>query len=260
MAAAAGWVRPVRLCSGVFVCLHWGRMPDAKPDSAKLDSAPPRAFTQGVGTVFQVVGVSLFVLSMLICCGSGLVSKSVAERHDLMQVGWSLGRVGGAPVFYSAQRAISLAVTLSVFFGLALAGIGLGLQAQNRLAPYAAVAVGILATVFWAVQAVFFVQKLPSVMLAIAGFALFGLFAGLTGLAVAALREMRRDPPPAGHEILPPEYKVPYSHLHQDPPEVRLARELEQRKQRLAVQQKELEMLEDRLRRKLDEHRPPGET
>jgi hypothetical protein len=38
-----------------------------------------------------------------------------------------------------------------------------------------------------------------------------------------------------------------------DPPEVRLAAELEQRRQRLAVQQKELEMLEEKLKRKLDE-------
>jgi hypothetical protein len=39
--------------------------------------------------------------------------------------------------------------------------------------------------------------------------------------------------------------------MHQDPPEVRLARELEQRRQRLAVQQKELELLEQKLRRKI---------
>jgi hypothetical protein len=78
------------------------------------------------------------------------------------------------------------------------------------------------------------------------------VFAVLAGFGVAALREMRRDPPPPGHEILPTDYKVPYSHLHQDPPEVRLARELEQRRERMAVQQKELEMLEERLKRKLE--------
>jgi hypothetical protein len=86
---------------------------------------------------------------------------------------------------------------------------------------------------------------------------LFGLFALLAAFAVAALREMRRDPPPVGHEILPADYQVPYSHMHQDPPEVRLARELGQRRERLAVQQKELEMLEERLKRKLDESGSP---
>jgi len=64
---------------------------------------------------------------------------------------------------------------------------------------------------------------------------------------------MRRTPPPADYEVLPADYKVPYSHYHVDPPEVRLAAELEQRRQRLAVQQKELEMLEEKLRRKLQE-------
>jgi hypothetical protein len=66
---------------------------------------------------------------------------------------------------------------------------------------------------------------------------------------------MRNNPPPPDFEVLPPDYKVPYSHLHQDPPEVRLAKELEARRQKLAVQQKELEMLEQKLHRKLDEKR-----
>jgi hypothetical protein len=224
---------------------------------------PPRAFTQGVGTVFQFVGVLMFLAAMFVCCGSSLVSKDVAARHDLTRVGWGGGGggagagggaagAGGAGVFYSAQRAISLSVTLAVFFGLALAGIGLGLQAQGRFAPWAAAAACGFATVFWCVQTVFFAQKLHSVLLVVLGLALSALFATLSGLALGALREMRRTPPPAGHEILPADYKVPYSHLHEDPPEVRLARELDQRRERLAVQQKELEMLEDRLRRKLE--------
>jgi hypothetical protein len=192
--------------------------------------------------VFQFVGVTLFLASMFVCCGSSLMSKSVAQRHDLMQVGWGP---------YTAQQAVSLSLTLAVFFGLALAGVGLGLQAQNRLAPYAAVGTCLFASAFWATHLVFFVQNLPSVILLLLVLALLAIFATLSVLAAGALREMRRDPPPAGHEVLPADYKVPYSHLHQDPPEVRLARELEQRRERLAVQQKELEMLEDRLRRKL---------
>jgi hypothetical protein len=216
---------------------------------------PPRAFTQGVGTVYQFVGVSLFVLSMLVCCGSSLVSKNVAERPDLMAVGWALPLPGG-PFFYSAQRAITISLLLAVFFGIALAGLGLGLQAQSRRAPSGAVLVAGFATLFWAAQAVFFAQTLGSVPLA-AGTALLAIAFGiLAAFAVAAAREMRLHPPPPDHEVLPADYKVPYSHLHQDPPEVRLARDLEQRRERLAVQQKELEMLEARLKRKL-EARPP---
>jgi hypothetical protein len=80
-----------------------------------------------------------------------------------------------------------------------------------------------------------------------------GLFVFLLMLAINAAREMRANPPPPGHEILPADYKIPYSHYHPDPPEVRLAAELQQRRERLAVQQKELEMLEEKLKRKLDE-------
>jgi hypothetical protein len=219
------------------------------------DTPPPRAFTQGVGTVYQCVGVTLFVASMLVCCGSSLISKNVAERRDLMAVGWTVDLPAG-PFFYSAQRAVTVSVLLAVFFGIALAGIGLGLQAQARRAPGGAVAVSAFATLFWAVQAAFFARTLGSVGLA-AGSAVLAIgFGILTAFAVAAAREMRLNPPPPDHGVLPADYKVPYSHLHQDPPEVRLARDLEQRRERLAVQQKELEMLEARLKRKL-EARPP---
>src|SRR5207247_1572140 len=109
------------------------------------------------------------------------------------------------------------------------------------------------AAIFWIVQTIFFVQILHSVVLAILCGAIALMFAVLLGLSVSALGEMRCDPPPVGQEVLPPGYKIPYSHLHEDPPEVRLARELDQRRQRLAVQQKELEMLEEKLRKKLDQ-------
>jgi hypothetical protein len=62
---------------------------------------------------------------------------------------------------------------------------------------------------------------------------------------------MLKTPPSDRHEVLPSDYKVPYSHMHDDPPEVRLADELRQRRERLAVQQKELEMLEEKLKRKM---------
>jgi len=228
---------------------------EPSPPPSNGSSPPPRAFTQGVGTVYQFVGVILFVTSMLVCCGSSLFSKNVAERRDLMTVGWSIPLPGGAH-FYTAQRAITVSVLLAVFFGIALAGIGLGMQAQGRLAPLGAVAVTTFATVFWLLHAVFFASTLGSVPFTAGAGTLAIGFGVLTAFAIAALREMRRNPPPLGHELLPADYKVPYSHLHQDPPEVRLARELDQRRERLAVQQKELEMLEARLRRKLGGQAP----
>jgi Skp family chaperone for outer membrane proteins len=64
---------------------------------------------------------------------------------------------------------------------------------------------------------------------------------------------MRKNPPPEGHDALPTGYKIPYSHYHDDPPEVRLAAELAQRRERLAVQQKELEALEKKIKRSLED-------
>jgi lysylphosphatidylglycerol synthetase-like protein (DUF2156 family) len=227
-------------------------MDSTPPSPSPPSGPPPRAFTQGVGTVFQFLGVTLFFASMFVCCGSSLFSKTSAERHDLMTIGWNLPLPGG-PWFYSAQLAITVSVLLAVFFGIALAGLGLGLQAQGRLAPFGAVAVCAFATAFWLLQAIFFGRELGSIALAAGAGALTICFGLLTGLATVALAEMRRNPPPPGHEILPPDFKVPYSHLHEDPPEVRLARELDQRREKLVVQQKELEMLEARLRRKLEQ-------
>jgi hypothetical protein len=224
---------------------------DVPPESP----SPPRAFTQGVGTVFQFVGVTLFCLSMFICCASSLLSKDYATHTSLTTVGWHLpGDPPDRPT-YSAQRATTTSLMAAIFFGMALAGVGLGLQAQNRWAPPSAVLLTLLATAFWLVHAVFFATAARWIVLpAICGLLTIS-FAILLGFAIAALREFRGNPPPVGHEILPPGYQVPYSHLHKDPPDVRLAQDLEQRRQRLAVQQKELEMLEEKIRRRMEEPR-----
>src|SRR5439155_1357481 len=156
---------------------------------------------------------------------------------------------------YSAQKALTISVFAAVFFGLALAAMGLGLQAESRRAAPLATALTGLATLFWTTQAVFAATVGRSTLFASLAAVLAVAFAVLHAFAHAAAREMKRNPPPAGHELLPPGYKIPYSHYHPDPPEVRLAAELEQRRQRLAVQQKELEMLEEKLRKKLEEKR-----
>src|SRR5262245_49136830 len=89
---------------------------------------PPRAFAQGVGTVFQVVGGTLFLVSFFSCCGSSLISKDAATKTNLTHIGWHFaGDPADAPS-YSAQKALTICVFSAVFFGLALAAIGLGLQ------------------------------------------------------------------------------------------------------------------------------------
>jgi hypothetical protein len=208
-------------------------------------SPPPRAFTQGVGTVFQWFGVLLFLSTMFICCSSSLLSKDTATHSDWRSIGWPN---------YSAQFATTLTVTLGVFFGLALAGIGLGLQAQNRRTPVLAILVSAIGAVFWIVQTIFFARVTGSILVTACCGLLAISFVGLFLLAVNAAREMWHDPPPRGIEVLPADYKVPYSHMHQDPPDVRFAAELQQRRERLEIQQKELEALEERIKRRMKQN------
>ena len=212
---------------------------------------PPRAFTQGVGLVFQFVGVILFLVMFLTCCGSSLLSKDWATKSDLTQIGWGTSPQTRQPA-YSAQQALTISVFAGVVFGMALAGAGLGMQSGSRIAAPGAVTVTSIGTAFWLVHAIFAASAARSMLLALIAGGLTCLFAVLLCFAINAAREMRKNPPPPGHDALPPGYKIPYSHYHDDPPEVRLAAELAQRRERLLVQQKELEALEEKLKRKLD--------
>jgi len=185
----------------------------------------------------------------LACCGSGLLGKETWKREDLMRVGWHLPGDAADQPSYSAQRATSVALVGGIGFALAVAGLGLGLQATRKSAASVAVVVTLVGLIFWIIHGVFFVQVMRAWMLAVIAFVLVSIYGVFFALAIAAWREMRRDPPPTGHEVLPEGYKIPYSWYHEDPPEVRLERELEQRRERLAVQQKELDMMEEKLRK-----------
>src|SRR6266480_3786315 len=117
---------------------------------------PPFAFTQGVGTVFQFVGVGLFLISMFICCCTSLLSKDAATHSGLTSIGWHRAIDPPDQPFYSAQRALTITLPASLVFGMALAALGLGLQAANRMAPGMATGVNVLAMSFWIVHLVFF--------------------------------------------------------------------------------------------------------
>ena len=224
---------------------------ESPPAPIPPDSTPPRAFTQGVGTVFQVVGVIVFLTMFFSCCGSGLLSREWATQPHFSSDGLRLSP--NEPPVYSVGRAITICMFCGVFFGLACAAVGLGLQAEHRRAPAGAVVITGLAAVFFLAHTWFAVVYIHSAFIIVSLAVAAVTFLVLFGLAVNASREMKRNPPPLGHEVLPADCKIPYSHYHDDPPEVRLAAELDQRRQRLAVQQKELEMLEEKLKRKLDE-------
>jgi hypothetical protein len=204
-------------------------------------SPPPRAFTQGLGVVFQAAGVTLFLSFFTLCCLSGLLSMNTATGTGLGEVAFH---------GYSAQRAVSISVVVGILLGMALAGIGLGLQAERRAAPLMAVIVTGAAAIYWLAHALLFAVVAHAVVLTMICLLFTAGFVVLCVLAWGALREMRATPPPKDQEILPADFKVPYSHLHQDPPEVRLERELEARRQRLETERRELDALEQKLHRK----------
>ena len=224
------------------------------------ETPPPRAFTQGTGLVFQFVGVTLFLVMFFTCCGSSLLSKDWATRTDLRHIGWGRSATDPRQPAYSAQRALTICVFAGVCLGMALAGAGLGMQSGSMIAAPGAVVVALLGAVFWIVHAIFAVSVVRSPLFTILASALTCVFAILLIFAINALIDMRRNPPPPDHGVLPAGYKIPYSHYHADPPEVRLAAELAQRRERLAVQQKELEALEEKLKRKLDEDSNPEKS
>lgn len=228
-------------------------MPPADAQPSEPSPSPPRAFTQGLGTVFQFVGGIQFLVLMFVCCASGLISKNQFDRDAMTKIGWHLpGDPADRPT-YTGQRALTISLTVGVVLGLGIASIGLGLQAESRRAPLMGIFCTGFATLFWLVHTVFAVYPLRSAILILAGLVLTIASGILFVLAIGSRREMLRDPPPSGLELLPADYQTPYSHLHQDSPEVRLAAELEQRRRNLAVQQKELEALEKRLKRRLKE-------
>jgi hypothetical protein len=193
--------------------------------------------------------VLLFVTMMSICCMSSLLSKDTATHSNLTQLKFHL--FGDSS--YSAQQALTLSITLGVFFGMALAGFGLGFQAQSRSTPIWAAIVTAFATIFWILQMLAF-ARFGLVFFAICCALLAILHGACFGFSFGAMKDMWRNPPPVGFEYLPKDYKVPYSHMHQDPPDVRYAAELDARRRKLQVQQAELEMLEQKLKRRMKEN------
>src|SRR4051794_4846455 len=152
---------------------------------------PPYAFTQGVGTVFQFVGVGLFLISMFICCCTSLLSKDAATHSGLTSVGWHRAIDPPEQPFYSAQRALTITLPASLVFGMALAALGLGLQAANRTTPMFAVVVNVLAVIFWIVQLVFF-ASIRWVGMSIVCFAMLVVAIGLLILSIGAVREVQK--------------------------------------------------------------------
>ena len=129
----------------------------------------------------------MFLAGMFICCGSSLLNRDWATSGQLSQVAWH---------GYSFQRALSICVSATVLFGLALAGAGLGMQAQRRSATGLAIVICAVGVVFWGFHFVVAAWGIESVLFsalaALLGFA-FLLLLILSVIAASEGRSNSRD-------------------------------------------------------------------
>lgn len=223
--------------------------PNPGDRSASTGDAPPRAFAQGTGILLQTVGVLMFLSSCCVFSLTGIWSPVQPDPQVIESIRTNTtpepGLRGKLREPSSAGYMITALATSAG--GLAIAVFGLGLQADRRRAANGAVFASITMTLLLLVAGALlwtgnagFVPKLWNLaLLAIAGL--------LVAFTVAALRNVRANPPPANVDIVPPGTKIPYSWYHNDPPDVRLARELEARRERLDTERLELEKLEREL-------------
>jgi hypothetical protein len=127
---------------------------------------------------------------MFICCCTSLLSKDAATHSGLTAIGWHRAVDPPEQPFYSAQRALTITLPASLVFGLALAALGLGLQAANPTAPKFAVLVNLLAVFFWIVHLVFF-ASIRWVGMSVVCFVMVILAIALLSLSVGAVRDVR---------------------------------------------------------------------
>lgn len=107
------------------------------------------------------------------------------------------------------RAGVSIMVVFSTVCGLALAGFGLGLQADKPRAGIGAVisasawllSLVVAGVCLWIGQASWFARGTN------AGFVVIALI--VLAFTVAAWREVRANPPPPGLEILPPGFEIP---------------------------------------------------
>jgi|SRR5687768_3252363 len=134
----------------------------ATPPEDPSPAPPPRAFSQGAGTVFQTAGVTLFLVFTFVCCGSALRSKQWGTRPDREHVGW---KSSGGRMLYSEKDWTTATVFGGVLLGLGVAGIGLGLQADKRKAAAVAPLLTGAGFAFWTLQAVFAAHVMRSIVM-----------------------------------------------------------------------------------------------
>ena len=234
-------------------------MADAPNNPATPPATPPRAFAQGTGVLLQTVGMILFFCSCCICTFTPMWDKPMESPVEIdktirenQPAGYSLRASLSSP----AKAGYAFTIAFSTLGGLAMAGFGLGMQADRgrsalgALATTATVEAVLLGAgvALWAGGA-----PLPAKLLNLLLLLFYGV---LIAFCVVAYRQIRAAPPPENIDVVPAGKKIPYSFYHDDPPEVRLARDIEARQQKLNAEQAEL----DRMQKELDAKKKDRDT
>lgn len=221
--------------------------PDRSP--AKPGDAPPRAFAQGTGILLQTVGVLMFLSSCCVFSLTGIWSPVQADPQTIESIRTNTTPEPGLRGKLREPAAAGYMITALATSagGLALAVFGLGLQADRRRAATGAVVASIAVTLLLLIAGALLWTGNAGVVPKAWNLALLAIAGLLVAFTVTALRNVRANPPPPNIDIVPPGTKIPYSWYHDDPPDVRLARELEARRGRLDAERLELEKLEREL-------------
>ncbi len=215
---------------------------------------PPRAFAQGTGVVLQTVGM-IFVLATCCVCSLTFLWDPTPPRGQVdleTSPPSSLAESWQALVADKGKSGLMLTITSLNVGGLALAVFGLGMQSDRRRAAWGAlVSVAVLTGVLilagiwlWSGEAGLQARIWHALALI--------LTLSLWLFLIPAVRQIMANPPPADVDVLPPDYKIPYSVYHDDPPHVRRAREIARRRAQLEAERAEL----DRMERELEKEQP----
>ena len=231
---------------------------DQAREAAGRNPAPevepaPRAFAQGTGVVLQTVGVILFLITCCVCSLSFVWDPARAPWEALtpeaMQTSERPTRLGEA-LAHPGRAGLMLTIATMSVGGLALAAFGLGLQTDRGLAAWgAAITAAAMLALLVIAGTGLWIGAAP-IGVRIGHGVLTLLVIALNGFAFAALRQVRSDPPPANIDVVPPGTKIPYSFYHDDPPEVRMRKELDRRRTQLEAEKAEINRLTAELEEK----------
>jgi len=212
---------------------------------------PPRAFAQGTGVMLQTVGMVLFLSSCLICSLSSWWHP-MQDRGEVIEQVRTGQTTGGNFLRDIRDRPVEAGYAMTVIFstvgGLGLAVFGLGLQAERRRAGIAAMVTATILMVILILAGALLWRGGAGWPARILHGVLTTTVAIVTMFTWYAMRQVLADPPPVDIDVVPPGTKIPYSFYHEDSPEVRLTKELANRRARLNAERLEIEKMERELK------------